>query len=202
MNFAFHRVLLSDEVKENESRVRNSMHRRNIEARSRNHCSLGKAINITYSECVSVTLVIQYAKRMRRVILSSVGCLAVTWDLCFWDITQRRVVILYRCCGTTYWPNLQRSRSPWASWPLKMGPIGCPETSVRNYHYMLYNIPEERRFHLHRGGGLKSRVAVPYFSTLSHKRHYFRKKLNVKCILIFSTIFIWKISHSKKHSAQ
>jgi len=26
-----------------------------------------------------------------------------------------------------------------------MGPIGCPETSVRNYHYWLRNNPEERR---------------------------------------------------------
>jgi hypothetical protein len=26
--------------------------------------------------------------------------------------------------------------------PLKMGPIGCPETSVRNYHYSLHNNPE------------------------------------------------------------
>ena len=30
------------------------------------------------------------------------------------------------------------------SWPLKMGPIGCPETSVRNYHYSLRNNSEER----------------------------------------------------------
>jgi len=29
------------------------------------------------------------------------------------------------------------------SWPLKMGLIGCPETSVRNYHYSLRNNPEE-----------------------------------------------------------
>ena len=28
---------------------------------------------------------------------------------------------------------------------LKMGPIDCPETSVRNYHSKLRNIPEERR---------------------------------------------------------
>jgi hypothetical protein len=27
------------------------------------------------------------------------------------------------------------------SWPLNMGPIGCPETSVRNYHYSLRNNP-------------------------------------------------------------
>ena len=25
-----------------------------------------------------------------------------------------------------------------------MGPVGCPETSVRNYHYSLCNNPEER----------------------------------------------------------
>jgi len=34
------------------------------------------------------------------------------------------------------------------SWPLKMGPIGCPETSVWNYHSTLLNIPEECRSHL------------------------------------------------------
>ena len=28
--------------------------------------------------------------------------------------------------------------------PWKMGPICCPETSVRNYHYSLRNSPEER----------------------------------------------------------
>jgi hypothetical protein len=38
-----------------------------------------KAISITYSECVSVALVIQHAKRMRRIILSSVACLAVPY---------------------------------------------------------------------------------------------------------------------------
>ena len=30
------------------------------------------------------------------------------------------------------------------SWTLKIGPIGYPETSVRNYHYSLRNNPEER----------------------------------------------------------
>jgi hypothetical protein len=30
------------------------------------------------------------------------------------------------------------------SWPLKMRPIGCPETSVRNYHNTLRNNLEER----------------------------------------------------------
>jgi hypothetical protein len=38
-----------------------------------------KAISITYSECVSVALGIQHAKRMRRIILSSVVCLALPY---------------------------------------------------------------------------------------------------------------------------
>jgi hypothetical protein len=40
----------------------------------------------------------------------------------------------------------------------KMGPIGCLETSVQNYHSALHNIPEERRSHSHHGGSLKSRM--------------------------------------------
>jgi hypothetical protein len=44
------------------------------------------------------------------------------------------------------------------SWPVKMEPIRCPETSVNNYHTRPRNIPEERRSHQHRGGSLKSRL--------------------------------------------
>ena len=46
---------------------------RNIEACSCNHCCLQKAINITYSVCVSAALFIQHAKRMRLIILSSIA---------------------------------------------------------------------------------------------------------------------------------
>jgi len=42
---------------------------RNNEASLCNHCSRGKAISITYSECVFVALIIQHAKRMRHTIL-------------------------------------------------------------------------------------------------------------------------------------
>jgi len=44
----------------------------NTEAHSHDNCCHGKAINITYSECVSVILIIQYAK---CIILSSTACL-------------------------------------------------------------------------------------------------------------------------------
>jgi hypothetical protein len=58
---------------------RQCTYKRNIEARSRKHCTGVKAISITYSECVSVALVIQNAKRMRRIILSSVACPALPY---------------------------------------------------------------------------------------------------------------------------
>jgi hypothetical protein len=41
---------------------------RDIEERSRNHFCSGKAINTTYSECVSVTIVIQNGK-MRHIVI-------------------------------------------------------------------------------------------------------------------------------------
>jgi hypothetical protein len=44
-----------------------------------------------------------------------------------------------------------------------VGPIGCPETSVRNNHYSLCNNPEDRSSLLLRGGSLKSRgIFVDY----------------------------------------
>ena len=45
-------------------------------------------------------------------------------------------------------------------------------------------------------------VALPHFSTLSHKRHDFREKvIELTCVSIFSTTFVCKISHSKSNSA-
>jgi hypothetical protein len=45
-----------------------------------------------------------------------------------------------------------------------MGPIGCPETTVRNYHHSLRNHPEERSSHLFRGGSLKSLLVTSSFT--------------------------------------
>ena len=65
----------------------------------------------------------------------------------FCDITQRMVVIPWRCLWRTGWYNLQGSENSrfldsWISWPLKMGPIGYPKILVRNYHHSLRSITE------------------------------------------------------------
>jgi len=46
----------------------------------------------------------------------------------FWAIMQQVVVITYWCFRTTYQSHFQVS-SIQASWPLKMGLTGCPDTS-------------------------------------------------------------------------
>jgi hypothetical protein len=38
-----------------------------------------------------------------------------------------------------------RIKKPWTSWTLKMLLIRCSETSVKDYHSTMYNIPEKRR---------------------------------------------------------
>jgi len=59
------------------NRDRQRRYKRNIEARSRNHCCLGKAINMTYSECVSSLRYPACRAHAPCVLLSSVTCVFV-----------------------------------------------------------------------------------------------------------------------------
>ena len=51
----------------------------NLQARSRDNGCRGNAISITYSEYVFVALIIQHAKRMRRIVMSSVTCMILPY---------------------------------------------------------------------------------------------------------------------------
>jgi hypothetical protein len=66
------------------------------------------------------------------------------------------ICALLGCCApsigssvSTFRDNLSvrssRVKTSKTSWPLKMGPIGTPETSVKDYHSTLPNIPEQCR---------------------------------------------------------
>ena len=61
----------------NIQRARQFTYKRNIEVRSHNYFCRERTISIAYSECVSVALFIQHAKRMRLIIVSSVACLTI-----------------------------------------------------------------------------------------------------------------------------
>jgi len=59
-------------------------------------------------------------------------------------------------------------------WVPSSWPTGCPETSVRKYHYSLDSNPEEHSYHLFRGGRLKllntgvQHVYVRFYTGLQH----------------------------------
>ena len=75
-------------------------------ARSRNHCYRGKTISIIYSECESVALAIQHAKRMCRITLISVACPALQY---FSTLSHNRHHIRKKRYGTqnAFWFSLQ-----------------------------------------------------------------------------------------------
>jgi hypothetical protein len=67
-------------------------------------------------------------------------------------------VILYWRFGTTCGFHLQGSRRLLGLLTLEDGTDTFPQTSVKDYHSTLYNIPDEGRSHQNRGGSLKSRT--------------------------------------------
>jgi len=81
---------------------------------------------------------------------TAANCMRMTKKKFFWYFRQHGNVVCYQRFGTAY-------RSQKTAWPLQMGPIGCPKTSLTNDQSTLC------RRHLHRGGSLKSRK-----KTVSH----------------------------------
>jgi len=67
---------------------------------------------------------------------------------------KTRFIVYYAASTGNFLPTFRDKLSV----PSLMGPIGCPETSVRNYHYSLYDNLEECSSHVRSGGSLKSRA--------------------------------------------
>jgi hypothetical protein len=75
----YHRTYKKKNRGKREEHDKQYTYKRNIEKCLRNHCYRGKAVSITYSECVSVALGIKHAKCTRRILLSSVACLTLPY---------------------------------------------------------------------------------------------------------------------------
>ena len=95
---------------------RQCTYKRNNEVCLRNDCFRGQAISVTYSVCVFVASFIQNAKRMCRVILPSVTCLAVQ-DFSTLSherqdvrekVIERKICVLVYC--TTFFLNVSHSK--------------------------------------------------------------------------------------------
>ena len=57
-------------------------YKRNTEARACDHCCRGNAISISYSECVSVALVIRHSKRVRPIVIYGLsGCVIFSHNI-------------------------------------------------------------------------------------------------------------------------
>jgi len=87
--------------------------------------SHGKAISISYSECEFLALVIQHAKHMHHIILSSVACLALPYisalSYKLYDFVKKKVFEL-KMCVLTFSETFVRNISY------------CKKNSVRYYH--------------------------------------------------------------------
>jgi hypothetical protein len=68
----------------------------------------------------------------------------------FYDTLYSAVLRYYAASSGNSLPTFRDNLSVPSS-----GPIGCPDTSVKNYHYSLHNSPEERSSHILSGGRFK-----------------------------------------------
>ena len=75
--------------------------------------------------------------------------------------------------------------------PLKMGPIRCPETWVRNYNYSLRNIPKER------GSQETKLVLIACYTVLVYTKHWSFVLNVLQCQFISTLITVNQIVFGK-----
>jgi len=66
----------------------------------------------------------------------------------------------YTARGDYFLPTFRYNLWVPSSGVKKMGPVGCTETSLRNYYYSLRNNPVEHSSYLFLGTSLKSRLSI------------------------------------------
>ena len=72
--------------------------------------------------------------------------------LCWWELhsfeSSSNLLLTFRDNVSFPSSRINKSKKKISSWPLKMGQIRCPETSVSDYHSTLRNIPKEHKSQL------------------------------------------------------
>jgi hypothetical protein len=115
---------------------RQCAYKRNLKARSPNHSCRTEAVSITYSVCLSVALFMQHTMRMRRIILSSVACLALPYCLKTERFSEKGYWTQNVCLDFLYNFCLKTSH--------KSSPSSVPRGIVDSYSYSFLG---------HMGGG-------------------------------------------------
>jgi len=92
--------------------------------------------------------------------------------------------------------RLTNCLSSLTSLSLKMGLLGCPETSAQYYHSTLRIIPAECRYYLNRGGNLKSCTAKWEIAEMTVGRG---GKINFPVSVEMYTWFIQNITKIESH---
>ena len=73
-----------------------------------------------------------------------------------------------------------------------MGPIDFLETSVKDYHSRLRNIPEGRRCHQHCGGSLKSQIICLFYTAYTYTYIYVNTHMYIwVCVYIYTYVYIY-----------
>jgi hypothetical protein len=94
------------------------MYKCNIEAFSCNHCRNGKAINITYSECAFVALVMQYATHMCHIFVCDLPHSTIFLHIISLKAKKKKKITEHKMCvlifSTTFVWNISHSKKNWA----------------------------------------------------------------------------------------
>ena len=105
---------------------------------------------------------------------------------CPWKLKMlhARIIMLGKttsfCRSGHFWDIMQPIfHSSWIYLLSKIEPIGCPETSVRNYHSTLRNIPEERISHIYRAEAWNQKRVL--YSVLPYTRPVDRRRRRTGC---------------------
>ena len=72
---------------------------RNIEERSYNHCCSRRAMSVTYSKYVSVALVVQHVKRVRRIVICGLFGLTAFFHIFSRHDFREKNIAEHKMCG-------------------------------------------------------------------------------------------------------